>query len=348
MHVFDFPFEDDRSLEVAFEAYGAVKSVKKQTFLSNQNIFNGTRLVDVVLSGVLPRFLMVDGYLCRLWYRGQPLVCNLCAVQGHRSANCPNKDKCRKCGKSGHFAKRSNSTAGPTSNICFTNSQEFASLLTNSELDGNNESTAVRNEQLNVSNENTSANSNERSNEVINNSSANSTVNDVINNNSSDIVSEVINNSTERSNEVINNSTVNEIIYYGSTERSNEVNDTVNESENFVSIVENVVEMKSADVMAGAVAATSGRPLIEVIDEGQAEVSSDEIESFEDSSSSSSLPLVFSHPPPDFADAMDESGGPPKDTSSPPSLPPPPGQVGSSYEGRSLCTKANGSSVPAP
>ena len=36
VHVFEFPFEeDDRSLEVAFEAYGAVKSVKKQTFLSN-------------------------------------------------------------------------------------------------------------------------------------------------------------------------------------------------------------------------------------------------------------------------------------------------------------------------
>ena len=378
-------------MEVAFEAYGAVKSVKKQTFLSNQNIFNGTRLVDVVLSGVLPCFLMVDGYLCRLWYRGQPLVCNLCAVQGHRSANCPNKDKCRKCGKSGHFArnctfdgsagdsadfpslasssqsaeasvsrdssdsqllkdnelhvlqsqsilqdlvpfsgdsfegsnqraskragkdkgssaKRSNSAADPAFSICFTNSQEFSSLLTNPELE-NNENTAVRNEQLNVSNENISVNRTERSNEVINNSSANEVinnnsterVNEVINNstervnevinNSTERVNEVINNSTERSNEVINNSNerVNEVIYYSSTERSNEVNDiTVNESN--VAIVENVVEMESVDVMAGAVSATSGRPLIEVIDEGQADVSSDEIESFEDSSSSSSLP----------------------------------------------------------
>ena len=60
-----------------------------------------TRLVDVALSGLLTRFLMVDRYLCRLWYLGQPPVCNLCAVQGHRSANCPKKDKCRKCGRSG-------------------------------------------------------------------------------------------------------------------------------------------------------------------------------------------------------------------------------------------------------
>ena len=50
--------------------------------------------------------------------------------------------------------------------------------------------------------------------------------------------------------------------------------------------------------------------MIEVIDEGQADLSSDDIESFEDSSSSSSLLPMFSDPPPDFADAMDESDNP--------------------------------------
>ena len=78
--------------------------------------------------------------------------------------------------------------------------------------------------------------------------------------------------------------------------------------------------------------------MIEVIDEGKADLSSDDIESFEDSSSSSSLLPIFSDPPPDFADAMDESDSPPSETSSPPS-----GQVGSRYEGRSLCAKAKGS-----
>ena len=62
--------------------------------------------------------------------------------------------------------------------------------------------------------------------------------------------------------------------------------------------------------MAGAGAATSGRPFIEVIDEGQVDHSSDGIESFEDSSSSSSRTPIFSDPLPDFADAMDESDRP--------------------------------------
>ena len=110
-----------------------------------------------------------------------------------------------------------------------------------------------------------------------------------------------------------------------------------------VAVVENVAEMESVDVRAGADAATCGRPLIEVIDEGQVDLSSDGIGSFEDSSSSSSLTPIFSDPPSDFSDAMDESDSSPQDTSSPPSLPPPSGQVGSRYEGRSLCAKAKGS-----
>ena len=200
-----------------------------------------------------------------------------------------------------------------TFNVCFTNSQEFNSLVANSaKLDGitsegNNDSTTVRNiskERLNVINNNISANSTERSSEVINNSSS---------------------NSTEKLNEVINN--------YSSIERSNEVNDiTVNESNDSggrlnevnainlnVAVVENVPEMESVDGSA-----TSGRPLIEVIDEGQVDLSSDGIES------RTLLPLhhsplyIFSDPPPDFADAMDEgdSPPPPPPTSSPPSLPP--------------------------
>ena len=81
--------------------------------------------------------------------------------------------------------------------------------------------------------------------------------------------------------------------------------------------------MEYADVMASADAATNGRPLIEVIDEGQVDLISDGIESFRDSSSFSSPAPIFSDPPPpdpDFADSMNESDSAP-----------PPGYVLSSF-----------------
>lgn len=106
LHIFDCPYEeDDSDISRVCSDFGEVKSVKKQKYISDPNIFTGTRLVSVALSSSLPRSLTIGGYLCRVWYRGQPLVCNLCSVQGHKSADCPNKDKCRRSGATGHFAR---------------------------------------------------------------------------------------------------------------------------------------------------------------------------------------------------------------------------------------------------
>ena len=43
--------------------------------------------------------------MCRVWYKGQPLICNLCSTPAHRSSDCLNKNKCRLCGAEGHFAQ---------------------------------------------------------------------------------------------------------------------------------------------------------------------------------------------------------------------------------------------------
>ena len=116
-------------------------------------------------------------------------------------------------------------------------------------------------------------------------------------------------------------------VHYSSTERSNEGNDiSVNSNKSYESLNavgdENVAEMDVVVVseMAGADAVNRGRPLIEVIDEGEAaDLSSDGIESFEDFLSSSSLTTLFSEdaseplvtdPPVDFSDATDESDSP--------------------------------------
>ena len=278
VHLFDFSFEkDNRSFEVAFEAYGAVKSVKKQTFLSNQIIFNGTRLVDVAFSGVLPRFLMVDGYLCCLWYRGEPLACNLCAVQGHWSANCPNKDKCRKCGNTRHFARNCtfHRPAGDLDLVPVSgDSSEAESNQRASKRVGKDKgSSAKRSSSAPSPTFNICFTNSQKFNSLVANSAELDGITSKGNNESTvvrNISNERLNvinddtsaNSTERVNKVINNS---------STERSSEVNDiTTNESNESsgglnevnainpnIAVVENVAEMEYVDVMAGADAATS-------------------------------------------------------------------------------------------
>ena len=157
IHVFDYPFEEEDShIESAMADYGFVEHVKKQTclskpsvytgtrlvfmnldftpprylivrgipcrlwfrgqplicnlcgkqtYLSKPSVYTGTRLVFMNLDFTPPRYLIVRGIPCRLWFRGQPLICNLCGKQGHKSADCPDKDKCRRCGQVGHFSR---------------------------------------------------------------------------------------------------------------------------------------------------------------------------------------------------------------------------------------------------
>lgn len=106
IHVFDYPFEEEDShIESAMADYGFVEHVKKQTCFSKPSVYTGTRLVFMNLDFTPPRYLIVRGIPCRLWFRGQPLICNLCGKQGHKSADCPDKDKCRRCGQVGHFSR---------------------------------------------------------------------------------------------------------------------------------------------------------------------------------------------------------------------------------------------------
>lgn len=106
VHLFDYPYEEDEeSVSDFFGTFGTVKSVHCQKYISPSKICTGTRLVDLVMTEMPPRQVNVKGYICSVWFKGQPLVCNLCSGKGHRAADCPNKDRCRLCGKRDHFAR---------------------------------------------------------------------------------------------------------------------------------------------------------------------------------------------------------------------------------------------------
>ena len=96
VYIFDFAFEGPgAAVEVTLKAFGSVKGVHKQTYVGNRSVFTGTHMVWVVIEKTPPRFLTISNYRCRIWYVGQSLACNLCAEPGHKSAECPNKDKFR-------------------------------------------------------------------------------------------------------------------------------------------------------------------------------------------------------------------------------------------------------------
>lgn len=106
IHLFNFPYEEGyEGIEDLFKAFGKVKAVRQQRYLSRDDIFSGTRLIDLVIEKPPPRLVAIQGYICRVWYKGQPLICNTCGVQGHRASECPDKGKCCICKQAGHLGR---------------------------------------------------------------------------------------------------------------------------------------------------------------------------------------------------------------------------------------------------
>ena len=88
----------------ALKFFGDVKEVKHQQWTNVPGVYTGTRLVSMVRKHEIPRSIKIDGVNCRVWYRGQPLVCDICH-DNHKAADCPLKGKCRRCHEAGHFVR---------------------------------------------------------------------------------------------------------------------------------------------------------------------------------------------------------------------------------------------------
>ena len=100
-----YPFEEDNHrLWIALSSFGEVRDIQYQHYPDLCSISTGTRVVKMVRNSPIPRSLDVGGYMCKTWYVGQPVECDICQG-GHVSKNCPLKGKCRRCLESGHMAR---------------------------------------------------------------------------------------------------------------------------------------------------------------------------------------------------------------------------------------------------
>ena len=108
--LFDYPFEGpEEPVRRALEGYGEYKGFHFQNIpYDDVSIYTGTRLIRMVLDedvAELPREINIGGYYCRLWHRGQTMLCHICNEEGHKASNCPFKGKCLRCKGEGHMSR---------------------------------------------------------------------------------------------------------------------------------------------------------------------------------------------------------------------------------------------------
>ena len=94
----------DVGVRLALMPFGTVHEISLQRFAGFKNISTGTRIVRMSLNQHIPFQCNIQGYPCRVWYVGQPLKCTICGG-AHKAADCPDRNKCKRCKQPGHFAK---------------------------------------------------------------------------------------------------------------------------------------------------------------------------------------------------------------------------------------------------
>ena len=104
--VYQYPYEfPNISVADALDKFGAVKEVQFQHWTNLPEVSTGTRVVRMVVDKEIPRFLVIRGVRCKVWYRDQPLTCDICKKGGHKASACPDKGKCLRCHEPGHVVR---------------------------------------------------------------------------------------------------------------------------------------------------------------------------------------------------------------------------------------------------
>ena len=105
VYVHYYPFEaPEADIRSVLSKFGQIQGLRYQSFPGYSNVKTGSRIVRMVVESEIPSQQSIRGYPCRVWYKEQPIRCNICREVGHLAASCPNKGLCRRCKEPGHTA----------------------------------------------------------------------------------------------------------------------------------------------------------------------------------------------------------------------------------------------------
>ena len=106
----------DAGVCLAVLPFGSVHSISSQRFAGFKNISTGTRIMRMSLDQRIPFQCNIQGYPCWVWYVGQPLKCTICGG-AHKAADCPDRNRCKRCKQPGDFARHCKNAWGTTPQV---------------------------------------------------------------------------------------------------------------------------------------------------------------------------------------------------------------------------------------
>ena len=100
--IYRYPYEADvNDLKTVLSQFGVVHDVKYRSWTHLNGVMDGSRLVRMTRSDVIPRTILINGMQCKAWYRGMPVTCDICEGS-HKAQDCPFKGVCMRCRQPGH------------------------------------------------------------------------------------------------------------------------------------------------------------------------------------------------------------------------------------------------------
>ena len=75
-------------IKTALSKFGQAAHVKSESYM---NLYTGTRLIKMEIKTAIPSRIVVAGYPCTAFYRGQVRSCFRCGQSGHEAKTCPQR-----------------------------------------------------------------------------------------------------------------------------------------------------------------------------------------------------------------------------------------------------------------